>query len=30
MTRGGRVVRDKVEVLTANYPIGGPEKGCKE
>jgi DNA adenine methylase len=26
---GGRTVRDKVEVLTANYPIKTPEKGRK-
>jgi DNA adenine methylase len=31
MTHGqGRTVRDKVEVLTANYPIKAPEKGRKE
>ena len=31
MTHGqGRAVRDKVEVLTANYPIKAPAKGRKE
>jgi DNA adenine methylase len=31
MTHGqGRTVRDKVEVLTANYPIKTPEKGHKD
>jgi hypothetical protein len=31
MTHGqGRIVRDKLEVLTASYPIKVPEKGQKK
>jgi hypothetical protein len=26
----GKVVRDKIEVLTANYPIKNPERGSEE